>query len=120
MLSDVRLFLAKEGYDIPPSELQEAVNESPLMEQRLRDIILKHGYDNHRVERSLAQRELLRDSSTNGVAIPNLLKEVVVEDLKFRHTLKVDDKPTPIQPLETFYVGKGGMIPASLTIESRL
>ena len=34
----------------------------------------------------------------------NVLKEVHVDNLKkFRNTLKVDDKPAPVQPLLTFY-----------------
>src|SRR5207248_572802 len=94
--------------------------EKPLREQRLRDLILRHGYENHRVEQSLAKLELLHETTTNEVAIPNVLKEVKVEDLEFRRTLTVDDKPTPIQPLETFYLVKGWTIRASLTIESGL
>ena len=109
LVADVRVFLAGEGYDIPPSEVEEAVKmDTSLIEQNLRDLMLKRGYDQERVAQTLGKPDLLNAQVVvNGRAMPNVLKEVTVNDLEFRNTLKLDNKPVPIQPLETFYVSKG-------------
>jgi insulysin len=107
----VRLFIATEGYDVPPEEVTEAVKGDPsLIPQNISALIVARGYDNDRVAQSMAKgAEMLsaqlegREVTANGVA-DRVLKEVKVDDLqKFRDTLKVDDKPNPVQPLETFY-----------------
>ena len=109
LVAEVRVFLAGEGYDILPSEVEEAVKgNTSLIEHSLRDLMLKRGYDPQRVSQTLAKPDLSNaQAALKGGAMPNVLKEVTVDDLEFRNTLKVDDKPAPIQPLETFYVNKG-------------
>jgi len=109
----VRIFIAKEGYDIPPGEVTEAVKDDVnSLPQNLYTLILKHGYDKDRVAGSMAKgsemfkAQISMNGVANGAAGPrwNLLKEIKVEDIqKFRNTLRVGDKPTPVQPLETFY-----------------
>ena len=108
-MAEVRVFLAGEGYDILPSEVEEAVKgNTSLIEHSLRDLMLKRGYDQERVAQTLGKPDLLNAQVVvNGRAMPNVLKEVTVNDLEFRNTLKLDNKPVPIQPLETFYVSKG-------------
>jgi hypothetical protein len=111
----VRLFIANEGYDIPPLEVAEAVKGDPrLIPQTLYSLIVKHGYNRERVAGSMAKgTEILkaqlaanvvangeRESDKNWRA----LKEVKVDDIhKFRTTLRVGEKPEPFQPLEMFY-----------------
>jgi hypothetical protein len=109
----VRIFIAKEGYDIPPDEVTEAVKgDINSLPQNLYTLILKHGYDKDRVTGSMAKgAEMFKAQITmNGVADDtatpkwNVLKEIKVEDMQtFRNTLRVGDKPAPVQPLETFY-----------------
>jgi len=109
----VRIFIAKEGYDIPPAEVAEAVKgDVNSLPQNLYNLILKHGYDKDRVAGSMAKgaemfkAQITMNGAANGAATPksNVLKEIKVEDMqKFRSTLRVGDKPAPVQPLETFY-----------------
>lgn len=117
MADNIRLFIANEGYDIPPPEVAEAVKGDPsLIPQNLYSVIVKHGYNKDRVAASMAKgTEILKaqiaaNAITNGVingdgaAKTKVLKEVKVDDIhKFRSTLKVGEKPAPVQPLETFY-----------------
>jgi hypothetical protein len=113
MAEGVRLFIANEGYDIPPPEVAGALNGDPhLIPQNLLALIVKHGYDKERATRSMAKgAEILKAQiATNSVAYGEagskhkVLKEVKVDDIqKFRSTLQVGDKPSPIQPLETYY-----------------
>jgi len=109
----VRLFVANEGYDVAPNEVTEAVKGDPsLIPQNIYALILAHGYDEERVAISMAKgAEMLNTQMTgngtaengNGIA-DRVLKEIRVEDVqKFRDTLVVDEKPLPVQPLETFY-----------------
>ena len=109
----VRIFIAKEGYDIPPDEVTDAVKgDINSLPQNLYTLIIKHGYDKDRVTGSMAKgAEMFKAQITmNGVADDtttpkwNVLKEIKVEDMQtFRNTLRVGDKPAPVQPLETFY-----------------
>jgi insulysin len=109
----VRIFIANEGYDIPPAEVAEAVNgDVNSLPQNLYALILQHGYDKDRVAASMAkgkemfEAQITMNGDSDGVATPisKVLKEVMVEDIKkFRSTLRVGDKPAPVQPLETFY-----------------
>jgi hypothetical protein len=117
MADNVRLFIASEGYDIPPPEVAEAVKGDPsFIPQNLYSVIVKHGYNKDRVAVSMAKgAEILKaqiaaNTVTNGVtngdgaAKTKVMKEVKVDDIhKFRNTLKAGEKPAPIQPLETFY-----------------
>lgn len=115
MTEGVRLFIANEGYDIPPSKITEALKgDLATLPKTLYSIILSYGYDEERVTKSMAkgaemfkaQMEVMMNGEakqSNGVH-PNVLKEIRVEDVsKFRATLPMDDKPVPVQPLETFY-----------------
>lgn len=113
LATGVRLFIANEGYDIPPSEVAEAFKgDLSLVPQNLYSIIIGHGYDKDRVAKSMAKGAEIFDAqiAMDGVANGNggikshVLREVKVENIKkFRSTLKVDDKPSPVQPLETYY-----------------
>ena len=113
MADNVRLFIANEGYDIPPPEVAEAVKGDPsLIPQNLYSVIVNHGYNKDRVAASMAKgAEILKaqieaNSITNGdgPAKTQVMKEVKVDDIhKFRSTLKAGEKPAPVQPLETFY-----------------
>ena len=108
-------FVASEGYDIEPSELALVLEggDLDLIPQKLYATIIARGYDKARVERSLAkgkeiftsQRESMNASAQeNGVVRKSSLKEISVDDIRqFRKTLKLKDKPAPVQPLETFY-----------------
>jgi hypothetical protein len=111
----VRLFIANEGYDIPPSKVTEAIKgDLAVLPQTLHSIILSHGYNEERVTRSMlkgaemfkAQTEVMMNGEakeSSGIH-PNVLKEIRIDDLQnFRESLPMDDKPVPIQPLETFY-----------------
>jgi len=111
----VRLFITNEGYDIPPSKITEAVKgDISLLPQTLYSILLSHGYDQERVTKSMtkgadmfkAQTEIMMNGSakeSNGT-YSHVLQEVRIQDIqKFRAGLPMDDKPVPIQPLETFY-----------------
>jgi insulysin len=103
LVEGIRLFLAGEDYEIPLPELTQAVEvETSLIKQSLRDLILKHGYESQRVEQTLERAEILNAPKINGEAKSVALKEVNAKDLEFRNTLKIDEKPAPIQPLETF------------------
>jgi hypothetical protein len=114
----VRLFIANEGYDIPPAEVTEAVKgDIHQVPQKVYELILKHGYNHERVAKSLAKGADMFSAQAAAQAIPTangtvekdgakvqVLKEIRIQDLqKFRATLKVGEKPAPIQPLETFY-----------------
>jgi hypothetical protein len=109
----VRLFIAGEGYDIPPSEVAEALKgDLTLMPQTLFALILKHGYDRDRVAQSMAKGAQMFNAQTATNTVPNgdgahkyqSLKEINVKDIQeFRSTLNVGEKPSPICPLETFY-----------------
>jgi len=113
LAENVRLFIANEGYDIPPHEVAEAVKGDPSsIPQSLYAVIVKHGYNQERVAVSMAKGEeiLKAQIAANGVtngegrSKPQVLKEVTVKDIhKFRGTLKMGEKPSPVQPLETFY-----------------
>lgn len=111
----VRLFITNEGYDIPPSKVTEAVKGDPaVLPETLYSIILSHGYDQERVMKSMtkgadmfkAQTEVLTNGNAHQskVGHPNVLKEIRIDDVQsFRTTLLMDDKPVPVQPLETFH-----------------
>jgi hypothetical protein len=107
----VRLFIATEGYDVPPTDVTEAVKGDPsLVPQNIYKLIVAAGYDQARVAKSMAKgAEMLNAQMTpNGTSEKGVahyaLKEVRVDDLqKFRETLEVGGKPCPVQPLETFY-----------------
>jgi insulysin len=110
----VRLFITNEGYDIPPTEVTEAVQgDLSLVPQKIYALILKHGYNQERVAKSLAKGADMFTAmiapTANGTVKEDgiktqVLKEVRIEDLqKFRATLEVGGKPAPVQPLETFY-----------------
>jgi hypothetical protein len=107
LISDVRSFITSEGYDIPPSEITETINgDYDQITQNLHSLILKHGYDKTRVEESLARRAETNGSpsTTKTTGRCNILKEVKVDDIdSFRKTLKADQKPSPVQSLQTFY-----------------
>ena len=113
LANGVRVFIANEGYDIPPSEVAEAVKgDVNSLPQNIYGLVLKHGYDKDRVASSMAKgaemfkAQITMNGVTNEASAPmwHVLKEIKVEDMqKFRSTLKVGDKPTPVQPLETFY-----------------
>ncbi len=111
----VRLFIANEGYDIPPSKVTEAVKgDRAVLPETLYSILLSHGYNQERVMKSMtkgadmfkAQTEIMTNGDahqSNGIH-PNVLKEIRINDVQsFRTTLLMDDKPVPVQPLETFY-----------------
>lgn len=99
LAENVRLFIANEGYDIPPPEVADAVKGDPsLIPQSLYAVIVKHGYNKERVAGSMAKgAEILNAQiAMNGVANgesaakPQVLKEVKVKDIhKFRGTLKM-------------------------------
>jgi len=113
LAEDVKLFIANEGYDIPPDEVTEAVNgDLNLLPQKLLQLIVARGYDADRAARSVAKgAEILNaqiqangDAKTNGVIENHDVKVIRVDDLeKYRNTLALDDEPVPVQPLETFY-----------------
>jgi hypothetical protein len=104
LVADVRGFIAGEGYDIPSPEMEEVVKgDIGQIKQNLRRLMLQRGYDQERVTQTLEKQELPNPQpALNGGAIPKVLKELAVEDLEFRNTLKVDNKTAPIQALETF------------------
>ena len=113
LADNVRLFVANEGYDIPPPEVAEAVKgDSSLIPQNLYALIVKHGYNKDRVAKSMAKgaeilnAQIAANAVVNGknVASSRAIKEVKVDDIhKFRSTLKLGEKPSPVLPLETFY-----------------
>ena len=109
----VKLFVANEGYEIPQAEITEALKQDiNLIPQMLYEIIIKHGYDKDRVAASMARgAEILKvqtaeNMAANGESLDNfkILKEIRVDDMKkFRSTLQVGERPSPVLPLETFY-----------------
>lgn len=109
----VRLFIANEGYNIPPPEVTEALKgDINLTPQNLLTLLLKHGYDKDRAARSMAKgaeilsAQIAANRVVNGVGVikSKLLEEIKVDDIqKFRSTLRVGESPAPVQPLETFY-----------------
>jgi hypothetical protein len=107
LVSEIRFFITREGYDIPPSEVSEAANgDYDQITQNLHSLMLKHGYDNTRVEESLAKWTEMNNSpsTTKSTGTFNILNEVKVIDIdNFRKTLKMDQKPAPVQLLQTFY-----------------
>jgi hypothetical protein len=107
LVGDIRSFIASEGYDLPPSEVADAANgDYDQITQNLRSLMLKHDYNKSRVDESLAKRAEMNNSPSSTKTTPksNILREVKVDDVRsFRKTLKVDQKPAPVQSLETFY-----------------
>jgi len=111
----IRLFIAQEGFDIPPSEVAEVVKgDASRIPQEILALLLKHGYDKELAMKSMAKGSTMLEAqiAANGTSAAetrasfNVLKEVKIDDIrKFRATLTVGDKPLPIQPLETFYEG---------------
>ena len=109
----VRLFIANEGYDVPPSEVAESIKgDLSQLPQRLFAVIVKHGYDQERALQSLekgaemfkAQTEVNGEPNGEVKHKPEGLREIKIQDMKaFRKTLKLDEKPTPVQPLEIYY-----------------
>ena len=46
LVTDVRLFIAGEGYDISPSEVADAIKgDFSSIQDRISTLLLKHGYD---------------------------------------------------------------------------
>lgn len=109
----IRLFIAQEGFDIPPSEVAEVVKgDMSRIPQEILALIIKHGYDRELAVKSMAKGKSMLEAqiAANGasagesVASVNVLKEVKIDDIcTFRATLTVGDKPMPMQPLEMFY-----------------
>jgi hypothetical protein len=109
----IRLFLAQEGFDIPASEVAEAVKtDVGRIPQEILALIIKHGYDRELAVKSMAKGSAMleaqiaaNNASATGTQTPfKVLNEVKIDDIrKFQATLTVGDKPMPIQPLETFY-----------------
>lgn len=109
----MRIFIANEGYDVPPSEVTEAIEgDLSQLPQRLFALIIKHGYDQARALQSLekgaemfkAQTEVSGEINGQVNHKPEGLRETKIQDLKaFRKTLKLDEKPSPVQPLEIYY-----------------
>ena len=109
----IRLFIAQEGFDIPPSEVAEVVKgDTNRIPQEIMALLIKHGYDKDLAMKSMAKGSTMLEAqiAANGTSVGetrasfNVLKEVKIDDIrKFRSTLTVGDKPLPIQPLETFY-----------------
>src|SRR5208282_5802350 len=65
LVADVRLFIVDEGYDIPPSEVADAVNgDFSSIPDRISSLLLKHGYDRDRVAQSLAKSTKVFNAQT--------------------------------------------------------
>jgi hypothetical protein len=114
LLEGIKVFVEREGYEIPPFELVEAIEGDPKdIPQRLHALMISKGYDKPRVDLSMAKgSEMFKaQSEMNGVVLPVdgsglkcELQERRITDLQaYKKSLKVDDKPMPVQPLETFY-----------------
>ena len=113
LADNIRLFIAQEGFDIPPSEVAEVVKgDTSQIPQKILALIIKHGYDKDLAMKSVAKGSAILEAQIAATAVPsgdgqvsaNLLKEVKIDDIrKFRATLRVGEQPLPVQPLETFY-----------------
>jgi insulysin len=105
----VKAFVTSEGYEIPPAELSEVLqSDMSVLPEKLFSTLIARGYDPSRVERSLVKGQEMFAAQTTPVANGTVrecpLREVKVSDLTaFRSTLELDEKPLPVQPLETFY-----------------
>ena len=112
LLGDDGLLIAGEGYDVRPPDVEKAIErEVEPITQNLQSLNLTHGYDQEQMEQSLAKWTHMFESQlakngepTGAAAVASVLNEVTVEDIdKLRRTLKVDDKPAPVQQLQTFF-----------------
>lgn len=114
LVEGIKSFVASEGYDIPAAEVAAAVQgDLDHIPQKLFALITSKGYDKSKVEMSMARgAEMLKaQTEMNGVVHSNGgpdfnigLKETRIEDIQaFKKTLTMDEKPMPVQPLETFY-----------------
>jgi len=113
LLDGIKLFVASEGYEIPPLELSSALQgELSTVPQKLYALIMSKGYDKARVEVSMAKGTEILKAQTEMNGIVHRVegngskggKEIRITDPgAFKKTLKVDIKPMPVQPLETFY-----------------
>lgn len=113
LADNIRLFIAQEGFDIPPSDVAEVVKEdTSRIPQEILALIIKHGYDKDLAIKSMEKGSAMLEaqisanaaSTGKGEISANVLNEVKIDDIqKFRATLRVGEQPLPIQPLETFY-----------------
>jgi hypothetical protein len=108
----IRIFIAREGYDVSPTAITEIVQQdSHLIPQSVFDLLVSNGYDKNRVGASIARganvfKPEVVLNGTNGHATRKNkpLNEIWIDDVEeFRKTLELGDTPSPVVPLETYY-----------------